>query len=382
MSAADPIVGLLQRLVRHPSVSGDERAAVDEWAAFAEEAGFSPVVQGRNSWFERRTNDGPALLLNSHLDTVKASASWTRDPWDGAIEGDQLHGLGANDAKGCVAAQIGAARALVEAGFEGNLVVCASCDEETGGEGMEKIAPPIPSTPPGSTPPADADIDSGPILRLPAYDAAIIGEPNDFAVACGQRGLVKGHIHVSGQRAHASRPWQGHNAIHAAARVIIGIERDDLNVPDDLTRATAQVTLASGGLQSNVVPDHCRLTVDSRTTPHFDNEAMIAHLEAAAATQGARLELVSSRFRPVHTPDDSSIVQAALEVTGTDTPTVFPSVCDLFWVSHVPAVVMGPGRPERSHQADEFVRITEVLAGVRTYAAIARRWWELRREGS
>jgi acetylornithine deacetylase len=125
-----------------------------------------------------------------------------------------------------------------------------------------------------------------------------------------------------------------------------------------------------------VVPDAAKLTVDSRTTPEFDNERMLAHLNEAAATEGGHFEVYSNRFRPVLTPDNSAVVRAALVATERHAPTVFPSVCDLFWVAHVPAIVMGPGRPERSHQADEFVRIPEVLDGVERYAATARGWLE------
>lgn len=354
MNAAHPVVQFLSRLVRAKSISGDEYAAMDVWSEFAESHGFTPVRHGRNVWLERRIDDGPALLFNSHTDTVKDSSSWTRDPWSGAIEDGCVHGLGANDAKASVAAQLGAAIELARTGFEGNLVVCASCDEETGGEGMEVIARDI----------------------LPRYDAAVIGEPNDFLVARGQRGLLKAHIDIPGQRAHASRPWQGRNAIHAAAHVIIAIERDDLNVPNDLTKATAQVTMVEGGVQSNVVPDVCSLVVDCRTTPEFDNDQMVEHLWAAAKTHGGTVEFRSNRFLPVHTPDDSQIVKAALAATGAAEPTVFPSVCDLFWVSHVPSIVMGPGMPIRSHQADEFVAISEVLEGIDVYANTARNWWK------
>lgn len=357
--AATPesVTAFLQRIVRAKSISGDESAAIAVWAEQASTWGFDVTVDDRNVWIERRVSVGPALLFNSHTDTVKASASWTRDPWDGALEDGRVHGLGANDAKGCVVAQLAAAKLLAEAGFEGNLVVCASCDEETGGAGMERVA-----------------------KLLPPYDAAVIGEPNDFAVAAGQRGLVKGYLRIPGRRAHASRPWQGHNAIHAAARVVAAVEAPHLNVANDLHRATAQVTMIEGGLQSNVVPDACTLTVDCRTTPSFDNDAMRAHLEAAAASEGGVFEVYSDRFRPVHTPADSTLVQAALEVTGRTAATVFPSVCDLFWVAHVPSIVMGPGQPERSHQADEFVRVDEVVEGAARYARVAEAWW--RRTGA
>lgn len=347
-----PVADLLQRLVRAPSISGAEEPAVQAWCEFAESLGFRPQIDGRNAYVEARRNDGPALLLNSHLDTVKAGPTWTRDPWDGAVEDGRIHGLGANDAKASVAAQLLAVHELVSNGFDGNLVVCASCDEETGGAGMERIA-----------------------KSLPRYDAAIIGEPNDFAVAVGQRGLVKVRIAVPGQRAHASRPWQGNNAIHAASKVIEAIGVDYLNVPGDLKRATAQVTLIEGGTQSNVVPDRCVLTLDCRTTPEFDNDTMLAFLNAISQPVDATVEVVSSRFKPCHTDAKAAVVAAALAATGAAAETVFPSVCDLFWVSHVPSIVMGPGRPERSHQADEFVRIEELDAGVIIYAKTARDWY-------
>jgi acetylornithine deacetylase len=158
--------------------------------------------------------------------------------------------------------------------------------------------------------------------------------------------------------------------------VIQAVQAPHLNIPDDLTRATAQVTVIAGGTQSNVIPDACRLTVDCRTTPEFDNEAMLAHLEACARVGGGTFTLHSARFKPCQTATDEPLVRAALQATGSAKATVFPSVCDLFWVSHVPSLVMGPGRPERSHQADEFVLAEEVVAGVQTYAKIAELWWK------
>jgi acetylornithine deacetylase len=345
-------IELLQRLVQSESISGNEAASVRIYAEFAQRCGFTPVIDGRNVWFELRRSAGPALLFNSHLDTVKAGETWRRDPWDGAIEDDRLHGLGANDAKGSVAAQFATAVRLAESGFEGNIVVCASCDEETGGEGLERIA-----------------------RLMPPYDAAVLGEPNDMHVAAAQRGLVKAAIKVPGRRAHASRPWQGHNAIHAAARILGAIDTPDINVPGDLDKPTAQVTVIEGGTQSNVVPDACLMTVDCRTTPAFDNDRMIAHLRAAADAEHGQLIIRSNRFMPVRTDHDAHIVRAALTATGQAEAGVFPSVCDLFWVGHVPGIVMGPGRPERSHQADEFIRITEVLDAIAIYASTANAWW-------
>ena len=249
-------IELLAELVRSESISGNELGNVAIYARFAEAAGFVPVVDGRNVWLTLGSGEGPALLLNSHLDTVKAGETWKRDPWDGAIEGDRLHGLGANDAKGSVAAQFAAAVALKEAGFAGNLVVCASCDEETGGEGMERIAHLLPRYDAASLRTATALAPSDPqalcnlgtaLLELgehaaaaPLYARALELSPRLLAA---QRGLVKAAIKVPGRRAHASRPWQGHNAVHAAARVIDRIATPDINIPGDMEKPTAQVTM-------------------------------------------------------------------------------------------------------------------------------------------
>lgn len=347
-------VDLLQRLVRSESISGNEKENIEIWAKEAKNYGFEPQIDGRNVWLHWKQNDGPTMLLNSHLDTVKAGPTWTRDPWSGEIADGELRGLGANDAKASVAAQFGAAVLLKERGFKGNLVVCASCDEETGGAGMERISKDV----------------------LPHYDAALIGEPNNFAVAAGQRGLMKCRITIEGQRAHASRPWQGRNAIHLAAELINRLQVNYLNIPGDLKKATLQTTMVEGGTQSNVVPDQCVLTIDCRTTPQFTNAMMEEHIRAAAKGLHAHVDFYSNRFLPAHTDPDSQLVQAALDVMGEKEATVFPSVCDLFWVSHVPALVMGPGQPERSHQANEFVLVSEVEQGVQRYADIVEGWYK------
>ena len=62
-----------------------------------------------------RPNELPHLLLVSHLDTVPAGEGWRSDPFKLQRDGEKLTGLGANDAKGCVAAMILAAALAIPA---------------------------------------------------------------------------------------------------------------------------------------------------------------------------------------------------------------------------------------------------------------------------
>ncbi|MHC4959989.1 MAG: M20/M25/M40 family metallo-hydrolase [Planctomycetota bacterium] len=329
------VVELTQALVRLPSVSGNEQGCVELLAGLLPGA----TVSGRNIWATR--GDGPrTLLLNSHMDTVPSSDDWTIDPHGAERRGGKIHGLGANDAKGPLAALV---RAFLDSDVpaDGKLVLAATCDEETGGDGLDTLRP-----------------------ELPRLDAAIIGEPTGLTVCSCQRGMLRLRLTAKGRRAHASRPWQGENAIEKAARDITRLAALELPEHALLGPGTVQVTMISGGVRTNVVPPECVLEVDARTVPELDNAALHARIRAVVESE---VELVSDRFVPVETPDDAAIVQSALGASGTERPHAFGGVSDFLHVRDVDAVVMGPGRSEQSHAADEWVEIDQLERGVAVY---------------
>ncbi|MFQ5845921.1 MAG: M20/M25/M40 family metallo-hydrolase, partial [Planctomycetota bacterium] len=226
------VVELCRDLVRIPSVSGTE----EECVALLRDRlrDFDPRVSGRNLYAVRGTGSR-TLLLNSHTDTVPPSDDWTLDPHAAAVRDGRIYGLGANDAKGPLAALVVAFRtAEVPAGAR--LVLAATCEEETGGDGLGALRP-----------------------ELPPLEAALIGEPTGLEVCCAQRGMLRVRVTARGRRAHAARPWQGQNAIHQASRDIQALRRLELPAPHPLLGpATLEVTVISGGVKVNVVPPACR----------------------------------------------------------------------------------------------------------------------------
>jgi acetylornithine deacetylase/succinyl-diaminopimelate desuccinylase-like protein len=137
---------LLQRLIRVDTVNppGEERAAMEYLRATFDGAGFECELLGavheRPNLLARLkgTADGPILCYLGHVDTVLADASeWTRDPWSGDIADGCLWGRGSLDMKSQVAAEVAAAVSLAREGWrpaQGDLLVVAVVDEETGGE--------------------------------------------------------------------------------------------------------------------------------------------------------------------------------------------------------------------------------------------------------
>ena len=101
-------VGLLMGLIRIPSFSREEGAAADFLEAWMRENGFAEIHRaGNNLWVESGPQDErPTILLNAHIDTVKPSPGYTRDPFEPALEGDVLYGLGSNDDGGSLVALI------------------------------------------------------------------------------------------------------------------------------------------------------------------------------------------------------------------------------------------------------------------------------------
>ena len=348
--AAGP-VDLLRTLVRIPSVSGDEAACRDALADWLRARGVPAHVSGRNVWSvvegERPAPPEHGLLLLTHVDVVPVGPGWTREPWDGALDGGRVFGRGANDAKASVAAMAWVAATVDRRRLAGRLVVALVCDEETGGQGIEAVG-----------------------AELPAFDAAVGGEPTELDVCPGQRGLLRARLEVEGRQAHASRPWEGVNAIEKAARDVLAVQGLDLGPPDpELGPATLQCTVIQGGTRPNVLPGSCTVELDGRSTPGCDNTRMLHLLRQAV---GAKVVVKSTRFQPVRTSKDAAIVKAAVAASPTGRVRPFGGVSDLFHVRHVPGVVMGPGTSAASHAPDEWVAVEQVEAAARAYAQVAQ----------
>ncbi|MDR1527390.1 MAG: M20/M25/M40 family metallo-hydrolase, partial [Dysgonamonadaceae bacterium] len=94
------IYNLLKHLIATPSLSRQEKEAADLLESHLLNSQLHPRRKGNNIWLTSSPWDNrkPTILLNSHIDTVKPVAGWTRDPFTPAEENGKLYGLGSNDA--------------------------------------------------------------------------------------------------------------------------------------------------------------------------------------------------------------------------------------------------------------------------------------------
>jgi acetylornithine deacetylase len=383
----------LSRLVRVPSLTGDERAALQCLAELCEEHGLDGALQHHDLDAVRNQPGYPGeeaersellglqarlsghgdrrLCLAGHVDVVgPGTAPWRHGPWSGTIADGAVHGRGALDMKaGVIAALHAMAAVRAAAGPAGppcDVVLLGVASEEDGGLGTF----------------AALQQDDG-------FDACLIPEPTDFRVICAHGGALTVRGTVTGVSAHAAFRLAGTSAIdryipiHAAlAELERAMNTDvehplmaDLELPYPLL-----VGQVHAGTWSSQVPDH--LEFEARIgvpvgVDQADVRAMVADAVAAAARPGPPVELrwVGGQFGSGFTPQEHPFVDLVTHALSAELPPAmaparqagisYGSDMRLFTERGIPCVMAGPGDARRAHAVDEHVSIDDVLRTAR-----------------
>lgn len=357
----EELIAWHKTLVETPSLSHNERAIADLVEARLREAGAEVWRVGDN--VIARAGEGPRILLNSHFDTVPANAAWTRDPWKADVEDGRIFGLGSNDAKASVAAMTAAFIDVVQQGGPCETVLMLVPEEETGGNGTETALPWL-----------QKELNWKP-------QGAIVGEPTNLQIGTEQKGLMILELAALGDACHAANAgalnavnpvWQLAEDLAALMAVDLGEKHPKLG------STTLQPTVLSGAAVHNQVPAEASAILDVRTVPG------LSHAEICRRIRGAVTGVVrerSTRLAPYACAEDAPIVAAALAARPGSKTFASPTMSDQTFFQGIHAVKCGPGVSNRSHTADEYVTVEELLEGASFYRA-AIRSFSLARAGS
>lgn len=333
---------LLCKLISIPSFSREEENTASAIELFLNEKGIETHRKLNNVWaFNKHYNASkPTILLNSHHDTVKPNAGYTRDPFSADLEDGKLYGLGSNDAGGCLVSLIAAFRYFYDKkGLKYNFCLAATAEEEISGRnGIELIIPEL-----------------GPL------DFAIVGEPTLMDLAVAERGLMVLDCVAHGKAGHAARD-EGENAIYKAIKDIEWFRTYEFAKKSALFGPIKMsVTVIEAGSQHNVVPAICKFTVDVRVTDAYRNEEVLKiisnHISSDVTPR-------STRLKPSSIPLDHPIVKAGIAM-GRNTYGS-PTTSDQALLD-IDSLKIGPGNSARSHMADEFVYVDEIKEGIELY---------------
>ncbi len=338
-------IQLLKDLITIPSFSREEVHTGNVLEKFFEQQGV-PVhrvghnIIAKNKYFEVGK---PAILLNSHHDTVKPNKGYTKDPFLPHVEEGKLFGLGSNDAGGPLVSLIATFMHFYErTDLAYNLYMVASAEEEVSGrEGIELALP-----------------------FLNHVEVGIVGEPTGMNMAVAEKGLMVLDCEAKGVAGHAARDI-GENAIYKALKDIEWIKEQKLSKTSQwLGPVKMSVTVINAGAQHNVIPDSCKFVVDVRVNDCYSLPEVVDYIKG-----GISSELVprSMRMNPSTIALDHPLVLAAKNqdvlLFGSDTT----SDQALMPFS---TVKMGPGLSERSHTANEFIYLSEIEEGIKIYIGL------------
>ncbi|NJC25747.1 M20/M25/M40 family metallo-hydrolase [Neolewinella antarctica] len=341
-------VALLRQLISTPSLSRQEDKTADLLESFLKERGLKPRRHLNNVWLKARnwTAGRPVILLNSHHDTVKVAAGYTRDPHAADVEDGKLYGLGSNDAGGALVALISAFVALEnDPRLACNLILAATAEEEISGpNGIAAVLPLL-----------------GPV------DAAIVGEPTLLDYAIAERGLVVIDGETFGKSGHAARK-EGVNALYLALDAIQAIRSHVFTrISTVLDPTNATVTVLNSGTQHNVVPDRATFQIDLRVNELYTNEEAVGELRTICET--ATLTPRSLRLQSSRISADHALVRAGRVARPESVLYGSPTLSDQALMPF-PTLKLGPGDSARSHTADEFIYLAEIEAARMLYVRL------------
>jgi acetylornithine deacetylase len=214
----EELIDVLSRLVKIPSVVGDEGKAQKAVTQLYKEAGLKVIrfqadrakikdheaFVDSNLSYKNRPNiigikpgdeKARSLILNGHIDVVSPEPmnQWTHDPWGAEIVDGKLYGRGSGDMKAGLIANLFALKTLLELGFNPkSKVLLQSVVEEEAGGGPGTLA-----------------------CLLAGYtaDGLVITEPHNLRITVAMAGINYFRVKVFGKTAHAGLAHLGVNAI-------------------------------------------------------------------------------------------------------------------------------------------------------------------------
>ncbi|ALM54315.1 ArgE/DapE family deacylase [Halomonas huangheensis] len=278
-----------QKLVKFPSLRGQEHTAqdlmfkamsergfsMDRWkidvADIEHHEGFGPVTVSYENAFnvvgtyrpdsqlsQADAPEGRSLILNGHIDVVPTGPleMWSRSPWQPDIIDGWMYGRGAADMKAGLVANLFAYDAVRTAGLrpQAPIYFQSVVEEECTGNGALAA-----------------------LLRGYEADAVIIPEPEENMLVRANVGVLWFKVRMLGQPSHTREMTSGFNAIDAAYAAIQALrglekewndEKDQHRYFEDLEHPiNFNIGQINGGDWPSTVPPWCEFDVRAAIYP-------------------------------------------------------------------------------------------------------------------
>ncbi len=376
---------LARALIRCPSVTPEDAGALGVLEGALKSLGFAcrrmPFAEAGtpdvDNLYARLGSAAPHFCFAGHTDVVPVGdrAGWTVDPFAAEVKNGRLHGRGASDMKGAIAAFAAAASRFAAANggkIPGSISLMITGDEE---------GPSINGT--------------AKVLKTLAaegikFDACLVGEPTSpkafgEMAKIGRRGSLNGTLMVHGVQGHSAYPEATDNPIPRLLRMLSAVADIPLD-PGSAHFQPSTVAVTSidvGNPATNVTPARAQAKFNVRFNDRHSGESLkkllAERIGGVGGTFDLSLHVTGEAFVFPPGPLSRLVVDAVREVTGREPElSTHGGTSDARFIKDYCPVVEFGGVNATSHKVDEWMAVEDLNRLVEIYYLILKRFFAAR----
>lgn len=293
-----------------------------------------------------KSKPNPEIMLYSHIDVVSAPQTMFTIKYDGNF----ALGRGVYDMKFAIAVYLEVFRQLLERNtLSQSIGLMIVSDEETGGRYGTKY-----------------------VLERGGYRPEIVimpdGGPN-WHIVEQAKGLMHVTVQAYGKSAHASRPWDGSNAVDQLIEFACKLRELFPLKQSETWDTTVTISAITGGEHTakNQIPDTADVYLDIRVSPIDDQKAIFELIRSVAKSVSPRIEVNQVVSKAPFQIDRNNQYVKLWEslITGKSTGDVFikeHGTADHHYFSQygIPVIVSSPVGGG-SHSEEEWVDLNSLV---------------------
>ncbi|MEH6393871.1 succinyl-diaminopimelate desuccinylase [Pseudoalteromonas sp.] len=359
-----PVIELAQALIQRRSVTPEDADCQTMMNERLQAIGFNIesmfFTDTLNTW-ARKGQQSPHFCFAGHTDVVPTGPekNWQHPPFSGLLADGMLHGRGAADMKGSLAAMIVATERFVakHPDHKGSISFLVTSDEEGPFiNGTTRVIDTLEA-------------------RGEKIDMCLVGEPSSRnvlgdVVKNGRRGSLTGFLTVKGIQGHVAYPQLALNPVHLAAPLLTQLSQTVWDNGNEFFPATSfQISNINGGTGAgNVIPGELEIQFNFRFSTEVTHQQLQQRVVDMLADYDFEYELnwiVNGQpFITEGGPLIDATVTAIKAVTGLDTVLeTTGGTSDGRFIAQTGAKVieLGP-RNDTIHKVNECVSSDDLIA--------------------
>ncbi len=311
----DLAIELMKRRSVTPDDDGCQKMMMDRLASVGFNNEKMPFAEVENFW-SRRGTEAPVLCFAGHTDVVPSGPEdrWQNPPFAPKIIDGMLHGRGAADMKGSLAAMVVAVERFVTQypDHKGSIAFLITSDEEGPAKnGTVKVVETLEA-------------------RNEKIDMCLVGEPSSTTevgdvIKNGRRGSLGAVLTVKGIQGHVAYPHLAKNPVHAAAPALAELSTEVWDEGNQFFPATSfQISNINAGTgATNVIPGTMEVVFNFRFSTELTAEMLQQRTQAILDKHGLEYDLEWNLSGQPFLTSEGSLVDASVaaikSVTGRDT---------------------------------------------------------------